>query len=219
MTKSRIGQLIKGYEEILLEEQLYLEVKTTTYEYIKRIGIIIGLNLRFTAKSFYKNKMYTSLKLGDRVLETKKDFIYEKDYKLQCMTVYTTLSTHEKIDRQLQEMKWIDGYTKYISFKNSTPKTRIRALYLNSMNNIQVKYEFLTNCLIYDKVKYNGKQGSVKQNLLEIMDRNYRLFIAIEQGSGKNVMKVFLLVKLNRRAAAQDQISKNIGKELTQIYQ
>ena len=106
--------------------------------------------------------MYSNINQIDWVLETKKNFIYEKDYRSKFITVYTTLSLHETVDQKLQQMKWKDGHTKYLSFRNSTPQMRLSALYLNSMNNVSVKYEYLKNCSVYNEVKYNGKVGILK---------------------------------------------------------
>ena len=73
--------MIKGYESLLLEERIDLEEKTTELEHTKHIGIIISPNLRFITSQFYENKIYTTLKLNERAIKTKKDFIYEYDYK------------------------------------------------------------------------------------------------------------------------------------------
>ena len=95
---ARIGQLITGYEEILQEEELRLEIKNTKYEHTKKIGIILRPNLRFAVRTVYENEMYLNINQIDQVLETKKNFIYEKDYRSQCITVYVTLSAYETVD-------------------------------------------------------------------------------------------------------------------------
>jgi len=109
---NRIGLLIKGYKAILIEEQLHLEIKITEIEHIRKIGIILGPNLWFAAKIVYETEMYNILKLEQRLLEIKKDFIYEKDYKSQCIIVFTILLNQEKMDHQLQQIKWLGSYTK-----------------------------------------------------------------------------------------------------------
>ena len=91
---------------------------------------------------------------------------------------------------------------------------RLSALHLNSMNNVSVKNEYLKNCLVYDKVKYNGKFGILKKILISVKDRNEILFTVVEQGAGKNESKVFILMKPNKRAEAWDWLSNNIRKML-----
>ena len=79
---------------------------------------------------------------------------------------------------------------------------RLSALYLNSINNVSIKYEYLKNYSVYDKVKYNGKVGILKQILISVKDGNEILFTAVEQGARKNELKVFILMKPNKRAVA-----------------
>ena len=69
---------------------------------IQKIGIIIGPNLQFVSKPVYKNEIYTQLKETDKIIEIKKEFVYEKDYKSQCITIFTILSSHEVVDKKLQ---------------------------------------------------------------------------------------------------------------------
>ena len=143
LTTVCLEKLITGYKQLLREENISLELKHTKYEYTKRIRIIIGPNLHFASKSVYENEIYLWIKRTNKIIKTKKAFIYKRDYKSQCIIVYATLSTYETIDKELQQMKWLDRHTKYLSFKNSDPKMRLSALYLNSLNNTSVKYKFL----------------------------------------------------------------------------
>ena len=101
-TNAQMGQLIIGYEDFLQEEELRLEIKNTKYEHTKKIGIILRPNLRFAARTVYENEMYSNINQIDWVLEIKKNFIYKKDYRLQCITVYATLSAYEIVDQKLQ---------------------------------------------------------------------------------------------------------------------
>ena len=60
-----MGQLITGYEEILQEEEIWLEIKNTKYEHTKKIGIILRPNLRFIARTIYKNEIYSNINQTD----------------------------------------------------------------------------------------------------------------------------------------------------------
>ena len=79
---------------------------------------------------------------------------------------------------------------------------RLSALYLNSMNNVKMKYEYLQNCSIYNKVEYNRKVGLLKQVLMIVKDRDDKLFTAVKQRAGNNILKVFILMKPTKRIAA-----------------
>ena len=79
---------------------------------------------------------------------------------------------------------------------------RLSALYLNSINSISVKYKFLQNCSVYDEVEYKGNKGPLKQILIQVKDEEDKLFSAVEQGVGKNALKVFVLMKPTKRSTA-----------------
>ena len=53
---------------------------------------------------------------------------------------------------------------------------------------------------------------------MNVKDGEDRLFTAVEQGAGKNVFKVFVLMKPTKRVLAQDWISKNISKIVKWVY-
>ena len=78
-------------------------------EYIVKIGILLGPNLKFTSKENYENNIYKKLKYNDRIIEIEKDMMYEKDYKLECIIVLAVLLERERVDFDLQQMKWDGG--------------------------------------------------------------------------------------------------------------
>ena len=66
-------------------------------------------------------------------------------------------------------MKWAGSKgTKYISFKNSTSDVRLDVLYINEMNNIEVKYEFIKNVDLSEEIEYQDKTAKFKEMILEV---------------------------------------------------
>ena len=57
---------------------------------------------------------------------------------------------------------------KYISFRNTTLNDKIGSLHLNNMTNIKVRFEILKNTNILENARYEDKQGSLREILLEI---------------------------------------------------
>jgi hypothetical protein len=52
-------------------------------------------------------------------------------------------------------MNWDSGKgTKYILFKNRTLDVRLVVLHINEMNDVEVKYEYITNIDLSEEVKY-----------------------------------------------------------------
>ena len=56
-------------------------------EHTVKIGILLGPNLQFASKLNYEKDIYDKLKYDKRIMEIKKDIIYEKDYKSQCIVI------------------------------------------------------------------------------------------------------------------------------------
>ena len=105
MINKSFGSLIKGFKDMLVEERVRLECKTTVNEHTTKIDIITRVNLRFAVKSIYEGEIYDLCGYKDRIVKLKKEIIYEKDYKSECITVHATLVNREKVDRALQAME------------------------------------------------------------------------------------------------------------------
>ena len=83
-------------------------------------------------------------------------------------------------------MKWDRGYnTKYISFWNSKSDMRLGGLYINSLCNIPMKYEYIENVDLSEKVTYQGKKTIFKEMILLIKYNCRIMFVAVEKRVGK----------------------------------
>ena len=95
------------------------------------------------------------MKYNKQIIEIRKDIIFKKDYRSQYIIVIAIFAEQERIDNDLQKMNWESGKgTKYISFKNSTSDARLRALYVNEINNVEVKYKYIINIDLSEEVEY-----------------------------------------------------------------
>ena len=148
-----LEKLFTNTVQELREENLSLELKTTVSEHTVKVGMIVGLNLRFASKQNYEANIYKKLALNERIIELKKDIIFKKDYKQECMVILATLANRDKIDNSLQVMKWDRGhYTRYISFRSSKSNMRLGELHINSLCNVPVKYKYIENKELSEKV-------------------------------------------------------------------
>ena len=87
----------------------------------------------------------------------------------------------ERVDFDLQQMKWDGGNVmKYISLKESSSNTRFGALHINSMNNVEVQYEYIENVDLSETVSYQRKQMKFKEMIMTIKVNGSKLFIVIE---------------------------------------
>jgi len=70
----------------------------------------------------------------DSRFKLRKEAIYEQGYRLRYIVVYVILSKKDEIDSTLQikEIANIEDI-KFISFKNTTTKDKVSALYINKI--------------------------------------------------------------------------------------
>ena len=67
-------------------------------EHTVKIRILLGLNLQFASKLNYEKDIYNKLKYDKQIVEIKKDIIYEKDYKSQCIVIIAVQLEREQIE-------------------------------------------------------------------------------------------------------------------------
>ena len=71
---------------------------------------------------------------------------------------------------------------------------RLGDLHINSLCNIPVKYEYIENVKLSEKVTYQGKKTMFKEMILSIKYNRGRMFIVVEKGVGKHKNSAFLLI-------------------------
>ena len=110
------------------------------------------------------------------------------------------LAEREWVNNDLQMMEWDGGKgTKYILFWNSILDARLGALYINSMKNVEVKYEYITNINLSEKIEYQGKKMKFKEMILIIKAGGKQIFLAVEKEVGYYKQSAFLLMKPTKR--------------------
>ena len=72
---------------------------------------------------------------------------------------------------------------------------RIRALHINSMRNIAVRYEYIENVYVNDIVIFGTKKASLKEIIMAVKKDGTNTFIAAEQGSRKLANAIMVLFK------------------------
>ena len=99
----------------------------------------------------------------------------------RSLVVYTALSNREKVDADLQNIEVGNGkFYKHISLCNTTSDIKVASLYINNINNVEVKYEYIKNADINDIVELNGKKGTIRDIILDIKNRDMPLFTRVE---------------------------------------
>ena len=107
--------------------------------------------------------------------------MYENRYWSRRLVVYGVLSKREILDNTLQELEILRiEDIKYISFKNTSSNNKVRALYLNNITNIKVRFKTLKNTNVLEVTEYEGKKGSLREILLRIKYNKTHLFVGVE---------------------------------------
>ena len=108
-------------------------------------------------------------------------------------------------------MKWDGGYnTRYISFRNSKTDMRLGGLYINSLYNIPMKYEYIENIELLEKVTYQRKKTMLKEMILSIKYNEGRIFVAVEKEVGKHKNSAFLFIIPTMRMIVREWIKENM---------
>ena len=75
----------------------------------------------------------------ESIIKIKKEIIYERDYRSVEYALYTTNSTKEQVDNDMQVIVVGNSeHFEYISFCYTLSNIKIYSLYVNEVNNIEV---------------------------------------------------------------------------------
>ena len=111
------------------------------------------------------------------------------------MLVYATMSNREKVDCNMQQIQVGNSNNyQYISFRNSILDIRLAGLHISNINNVNVWYELLYEVDINERVNYQGKNEILRDTILSMQYKGLVLFIEFEQGSGRNIKNMFVLM-------------------------
>ena len=85
------------------------------------------------------------------------------------------------MDRDIQTVELGNRkFFQYISFQNSDEQAKLGSLHINDINNVKIRYEFITQTDIEDKVILNRKVGLLRDIILSVKYVQCPLFIGIE---------------------------------------
>ena len=115
------------------------------------------------------------------IFEIKKKMVYENDSESLYITVYATLDKREQVDKEMQDITVGDrNFFQYISFQNSDAQAKLGSLYINDINNIDIRYELITQSDMENRVQLESKLDSLRDTILTIKQGQHLLFIGLE---------------------------------------
>ena len=108
--------------------------------------------MQFASTAIYKQETEDNANIEERLIKSRKDFIYKQGYKSKGFVIYGVQSKAEQIEQKLLETNFRNGF-EYMLFKYTTTEIKIGVLYTNNCKNVKAKYEVLYNICTRDLVK------------------------------------------------------------------
>ena len=119
------------------------------------------------------------------------------------MTHCTSIES-ESIDVKLIELKFWDGnHAKHASLKRVYSKVRLGTLNFNNMKNVEARSKALDDIQVMDNFIVGNETHRIKDYLLYLKVDNMRIFIAVQQGGGKIIKSVMVMVLPKAKVAAR----------------
>ena len=200
-TKLKVFQLCSAVKELCAKYHVKIEGKKTNKGFTKRIGFIVGPHVESASNEHYATQLVESINESMDVLEVKKQVTFDRKLRSKVLIVHGLEDEANRIDVELSSKKY-PGF-RYVSYKSSTMQQRLAAMHYNDVINIKSRYEILFDASVVDKVLFNGKEGILKEILLNVEDNEDRLFMAVEQGSGKGRNNIQVILNPGKKYKAR----------------
>ena len=134
------------------------------------------------------------------MIKLRKETIYQNNYKSKVLVIHSILLRAKEVDQQLIILNlWDNKYTRYVSFKETSTKTRLGALYTYNMINIKLKFEILEDISVNQLVIVKGEMYWLKDYLLSLKNSPNHLFLGTKQNIDKYSKDIFIIIAPNKK--------------------
>jgi len=180
--------------------------------------MLAGLKTEVASLKEYEKELQEYSGIGISYFEIKKKVEKEGDVEARSIVVYAIEEKAEEMDLKLRKLvnDRTDTLT-YFSFINGSPEQRKKALILNRLQNVKMKYEIIKKCHVKEKAKHKGVEKTFRKALSEVQISNETIFQAVEQGYGTRSDDIFLYYHPEHKRLVlkwfQDEFMKGIVLE------
>ena len=184
----------------------------------RKIGMLAGPKTEVASLKEYEKELQEYSGIGISYFEIKKKVEKEGDVEARCIVVYAIEEKAEEMDLKLRKLvnDRTDTLT-YFSFINGSPEQRKKALILNRLQNVKMKYEIIKKCHVKEKAKHKGVEKTFRKALSEVQISNETIFQAVEQGYGTRSDDIFVYYHPKHKRLVlkwfQDEFMKGIVLE------
>jgi len=197
-------QLYKHQSKIFETENMKISTKRTIMQYTKRIGFLTGPYVQLASVQEYEQQLYDVLNIEKGAIEIKKELIYESGAKTKALVLYAVENRAKELDAQLYSNQ--QKNFKYVSFKIAPSSYRLGAMQMNEWVNMKARFEILYNADKNEIVTKDGIQESLQSCLLKQEHNETKLFLAIENGSGKEQNNALVVINPAKKYQARKWI-------------
>jgi len=167
--------------------------RTQAIGWNRKIGMLAGPKTEVAYLKEYEKELqeYSSIEIS--YFELKKKVEKEGDIEARCIVVYAIEEKAEELDLKLRNLVTdrMDTLTYYL-FINRSSEQRKKALLLNRLQNVKMKYEIIKKCHVKERVKVKGVEMTFRKALSEVQINNETIFQAVEQGYGFKNEDIFI---------------------------
>ena len=211
-TTARFYELKSSVWDKCVKEEVYLSIKNTKMKHVKRLGILLGVCVPFASKLWYQKEISKIINEDEENLEIKIEKVYQHEYSGKAMVVYATMDKEEEISKKLINVFHDNEMgIKYVSFKWTSSKGIINAIRMNYYNKDDLHFEVLKGINIHDEMEYEYELASVKEILMNVEVNQKKLFVGVEQGTGKNENNVLVIMHRGMTLYGKEWIRQNYG--------
>jgi hypothetical protein len=135
---------------------IHVSSKNTKIEYTNRIGYLTGIYVKIASPKYYIKDIKEKLNITEKLIDVKKEFIYEKGKYSKVLMVYATENDADQINEEFSKLKL--GYYQYVSYKKISSDKRLGSIHYNEMINIKARYEILFDASLNERVLVESRR-------------------------------------------------------------
>ena len=173
-------------------------------KYAKRIGFLTGPYVQLASVQEYEQQINKLLNLEQGTIEVKKELIYESGAKTKALVVYAVEDQAKEIDANAYAAE--KKQFKYVSFKLTPSSYRFASMQMNKWVNAKARYKTLFHSNKYEMVLKDGAQETLQSCILKQKHNDTSLFLAIENGSGKELNNALVVINPAKKFQARKWI-------------
>ena len=170
----------------------------------KKIGFLTRTYVRLASPNNYVKDLGFKADIINGFIEIKKQHTCDRGVRSKVLVVHAIEEKAKEISNKLQEIK--TSRCKHAPCRDTSIQERLLAMQANDMMNIDSRFETLCDVTLTTPVQDKEDTSVLEDVLLDVEYNGQKLFIAVEQGSGKNSEDVHVVLNPRVKNKAREWI-------------